>query len=64
MHVLTTMALGVAAGIAADITHHVIPKSSESLFYSLEFLLNVALPYLVIVSPKLAMFLIRKEKSA
>ena len=46
--ILATMALGLAMGHAAELAHAAIPKSNESVFYSMEFALNVALPYSVI----------------
>lgn len=50
--VAATMALGLALGQAAELAHNVIPKDNEYVFYALEFVLNVALPYATIaVSP-------------
>lgn len=43
-----TMALGLVAGGAAHLAHDLIPKTNESVFYSLEFVLNVALPYVIV----------------
>lgn len=42
------MAFGLAMGHAAELAHAAIPKNNESVFYSMEFALNVALPYSVI----------------
>jgi glucose-6-phosphatase len=46
--ILATMILGVMAGYAAELTHFIIPKTNESVFYSMEFVLNVALPYAIV----------------
>ena len=58
--------LGLALGYATDMAHVVIPKTNETVFYSLEFLLNIAFPYAVIaLAPYLVMICgSRKEKSA
>lgn len=61
-----TMLTGLAMGLAADVAHVAVPKTNESVFYSLEFVLNVVLsysitavaPYLVMVSSS------HKEKSS
>lgn len=60
------MVLGLALGQAAELAHAVIPKSNESVFYTLEFLLNVALPYAVIALSPYAVMVCgsRKTKSA
>lgn len=39
------MILGLALGYGAELAHVAIPKTNESVFYTLEFLLNVAFPY-------------------
>jgi glucose-6-phosphatase len=42
---IVTMILGLALGYGAELAHVAIPKTNESVFYTLEFLLNVAFPY-------------------
>lgn len=42
------LVLGLALGQVAEFVHVIIPKSNEAVFYSLEFVLNVAFPYAVI----------------
>jgi len=46
--ILATIALGLGLGQAAELAHAAIPKNIEAVFYSMEFTLNVALPYAVI----------------
>lgn len=58
------MALGLGLGHAAELAHAAIPKSIESVFYSMEFTLNVALPYAVIaLAPYCVMQFGAKTKS-
>lgn len=42
---IATLVLGLALGYGAEVAHVAIPKTNESVFYTLEFLLNVAFPY-------------------
>jgi glucose-6-phosphatase len=42
---ISTMILGLALGYGAELAHVAIPQTNESVFYTLEFLLNVAFPY-------------------
>lgn len=61
------LVLCLALGLVGHMAHIAIPKTKEPVFYTLEFLLNVALPYTVI---SLAPYLVtkcttgRKAKSA
>ena len=45
VQMIVTMILGLALGYGAELAHVAIPKTNESVFYTLEFLLNVAFPY-------------------
>ena len=60
------MLVGLVMGFSADVAHVAIPKTVESVFYSLEFLLNVALSYsITAVAPYLALVsLTPKQKSS
>lgn len=57
------MTLGLAAGAAAHVGHILIPKTDESVFYSLEFVLNVALPYVIVALVPYAVAASRSGKS-
>lgn len=45
---MATLVLGLILGYGAELAHVAIPKTNESVFYTLEFLLNVAFPYIAI----------------
>ncbi|KAK4011046.1 LOW QUALITY PROTEIN: glucose-6-phosphatase catalytic subunit 1 [Daphnia magna] len=42
---MVTLVLGLILGYGAELAHVAIPKTNESVFYTLEFLLNVVFPY-------------------
>lgn len=66
LQTFANVVLGLALGYASDMAHAAIPKTNETLFYGLGFLLNVTFPYAVIalVPYTVMAFSGRKEKSA
>jgi glucose-6-phosphatase len=67
LQIFANVLLGLALGYATDMAHFFIPKTNETVFYSLEFLLNIAFPYAVIALAPYSIMMIcggRKEKSA
>lgn len=48
LRIVLTAVAGSALGHLADLAHVAIPKTNEHVFYSLEFLLNLAFPFTII----------------
>ena len=61
--IVVTMMIGLVLGQAAELAHIAIPKTNEAVFYSLEFILNVALPYSVIALSPYAVMVSSSQKS-
>ena len=64
--IFANVLLSLALGYATDMAHVFIPKTNETVFYTLAFLLNIAFPYAVIALAPYAVVLCtgRKEKAA